>query len=706
MASADEIQAMLATMMQHERERNDTQLQQVYARLDQVLPQQINGAARAAVSQATSQQPQAQGPVNQNPLDEVLRSMNHLIQIQTQQQQAFADFMTNGPPHGPRGGHRGVLEHKDWSLVTKFDGTESTWVEWNRKFMAVVEQCSPEIANVLTWAAMHDTEINEDDVIFTALGQDPNDPAVVERLVRVEGALKGKLTSLLSASAFQILEALEGRSMFEVWRQLHRRYNPKSAIRATKLMTSVLGPAKLKKGEDPQIVLTKWESRVLMLERDYKEKLSEMMKVGVLIRMLPDDLQESMLKQADKINTYRAAKEQLIVIMDSRQQLRDADRMDVGAVDKDDGAAWYEDEQGSWWRQMAESEERADDVVAVDAVGKGVQCHRCKGFGHVMAQCPSPASPALTTPKGGGKAGKGSIKGKGKGKGVDGKGVGVCYHCGKPGHRMADCWTLHPEKRAAKQMANVEETVALGSVDATMPRYVAPNMPEFFSKNPFSDLVNAEGDAVWGIASVEVQSQDGEREESGLGNWETWEKEDISSVEVLGPAVGSVDRGPTKKVQMLETAGRGTITVDSGAAESCLPVSAVPKESLREGAAKKAGVRYQAACGTSMDNKGEKNVRFRTIDAKGQRNKLSSILFQVTDVGKPLASVSRMLDAGNTVVFTRSGAGPRIVNDKTGDSIPMREVNRTFVLDVEFLQPKEDCESSQQQQQPFARQAS
>jgi hypothetical protein len=64
---------------------------------------------------------------------------------------------------------------------------------------------------------------------------------------------------------------------------------------------------------------------------------------------------------------------------------------------------------------------------------------------------------------------------------------------------------------------------------------------------------------------------------------------------------------------------------------------------------------------------------------------VSSIMFQVTDVGKPLASVSRILDKGNIVVFSRKGS--YIMNEATGEKIPIQEEKGTFVMEVEFLEP-------------------
>ena len=133
----------------------------------------------------------------------------------------------------------------------------------------------------------------------------------------------------------------------------------------------------------------------------------------------------------------------------------------------------------------------------------------------------------------------------------------------------------------------------------------------------------------------------------------------------------------------LKTAGRGKITIDSGAAESVLPVDAVPNETLVEGEAKRRGVRYIAANGGKMDNLGEKKVRFR----RDGSDAVNSITFQVTDVGKPLASVSRILDKGNSVVFSRGSEGSYILNEKTRQKIPIKEEKGTFVMDVEFLEP-------------------
>ena len=74
-----------------------------------------------------------------------------------------------------------------------------------------------------------------------------------------------------------------------------------------------------------------------------------------------------------------------------------------------------------------------------------------------------------------------------------------------------------------------------------------------------------------------------------------------------------------------------------------------------------------------MTNKGEKKVGFRT----------TSITFQVTDVKKPLAAVSKIVEKGNWVCF-----GPEeayIYNVATERQTKLDLINGTYSLDVEYL---------------------
>ncbi len=67
---------------------------------------------------------------------------------------------------------------------------------------------------------------------------------------------------------------------------------------------------------------------------------------------------------------------------------------------------------------------------------------------------------------------------------------------------------------------------------------------------------------------------------------------------------------------------------------------------------------------------------------------MNSITFQVTDVGKPLESVSRILDQGNRVVFSRAPEGSVIENEATGEWMPLKEEHGTLILEADLLEPE------------------
>ena len=114
-----------------------------------------------------------------------------------------------------------------------------------------------------------------------------------------------------------------GENGLEVWRRLSRRYNPMTTMRGMQVMLKVMLPPKIGKNHDVHAQVNRCESLINILERDYQEKVSDMMKVGLLIHMMPDDLQDTILQHADRLREYRLVKEKAVNLVDARARLRD-----------------------------------------------------------------------------------------------------------------------------------------------------------------------------------------------------------------------------------------------------------------------------------------------------------------------------------------------------------------------------------------------
>ena len=90
---------------------------------------------------------------------------------------------------------------------------------------------------------------------------------------------------------------------------------------------------------------------------------------------------------------------------------------------------------------------------------------------------------------------------------------------------------------------------------------------------------------------------------------------------------------------------------------------------------------YVAANGSRMRNMGMKEVQFRS----GKSGGIGMMASQVTNVQKPLASVRRIAERGNKVVFGGE-RGDSYIEASNGKKVMLNERNGIYTLAVEFLQ--------------------
>ena len=159
-------------------------------------------------------------------------------------------------------------------------------------------------------------------------------------------------------------------------------------------------------------------------------------------------------------------------------------------------------------------------------------------------------------------------------------------------------------------------------------------------------------------------------------------------------------KSKTKEINAVErqnkryvSAGRGKVTIDSGAGESVCPVGWVPLEPIKS--TDKVGVKYTAAGGQTLINQGEKQIKFKT------GSQIASMNFQaINELSKPLASAAKIAAKDNTIVMRGPTKSSYIENDSTGVRIPIHIENGVYAMSVDLL-----VENTADQSEPFGRPA-
>ena len=119
----------------------------------------------------------------------------------------------------------------------------------------------------------------------------------------------------------------------------------------------------------------------------------------------------------------------------------------------------------------------------------------------------------------------------------------------------------------------------------------------------------------------------------------------------------------------------GKITIDSGAADCVLPKDVLTEMFPLLPA--QAGIKFCAANGTPIQNYGRRKLLFT---AKGKKG-VNGLHFHVTDVKKPLASVSRIVENGSSVHFTPTVS---YIESPNGERIELKLERGVYVMNVEY----------------------
>ena len=284
-------------------------------------------------------------------------------------------------------------------------GKESQWREWSFQLRVAVKAMEGTMAELMARVEGDENayDLQPLELEFTNIN-----------VTKAAGELYDILCMCVKGDPLILIQGVTSMNGLEAWGRLYRRYNPVTPARALQAVISVLTPGKVKDQRDLTNEIEKWEGRLLLIQREYKETLSERMKIAAVTSMCPSEIQDLIFQQGDKLDDYLKVRDQIkAIILNRVTRIGGPTPMDIGGVggSEDEGYDWPEEE----W--------------PVDGVN--TQCHNCGGFGHYSSECPSKGKgKSGTNPKGKSKGKGKNNDSKGKGKGKAGKGP-ICWNCQK-----------------------------------------------------------------------------------------------------------------------------------------------------------------------------------------------------------------------------------------------------------------------------------
>ena len=170
-----------------------------------------------------------------------------------------------------------------WMKLNDFNGNQSEWSDWAFGFKRAIRGADIEVFEVMEKVERATADFEEDELNQFAENGDVS---------KISGELYDLLCTVVKDEAMTVVRSEDAFRGFRAWYKLHMKYNPRTMAQAIKLMGEVSSPGQVKNVSEVEEKLTKWISKVKMLESQFGEKVGDKMKIAMMSSMLPPVIQD------------------------------------------------------------------------------------------------------------------------------------------------------------------------------------------------------------------------------------------------------------------------------------------------------------------------------------------------------------------------------------------------------------------------------
>ena len=182
-----------------------------------------------------------------------------------------------------RTGGRDDSQQKYWHLEHKgtlkvYDGSKKDYRAWSKQVMAFCNTKQPGFRKALKWAEQQQTQIGQQELMSTQW----------EHIESANQKLYDLLVQITADQALLKVETTPGEDQgFESWRRIARQYDPSSRLTKIDRLNAITMTQQSTSIKELLSKIESWEQKWTKYELDNNEVLSQDLKLGALMKMLP-----------------------------------------------------------------------------------------------------------------------------------------------------------------------------------------------------------------------------------------------------------------------------------------------------------------------------------------------------------------------------------------------------------------------------------